>query len=116
MLAQAKKIEMEDADTCQRINEPITTTNNPLVIKALLNFCCLYNKLDSDDADFLTEVFPMDPVKLLDFEGKFTLKTMFKKAFEHFEHYLFGEATNDKLEHILALIYCARKGIKPSEL
>lgn len=116
LMAMDTKIVMKEADKCELLNRPLISTANPLVIQALLNFCFIYNKRDPNDDRMQEEVKAMSYLDLLDFKGKFTLKNMFSKALIHFNEHLFPGNKDKLFEQLFACIYCARKGIKRSEI
>ena len=75
-----------DAESCKKLVEPMDHYNNPLMIKAILNFCLVYNKYEEEDED-ISKVIPMQIAQILQEK---TLKGLFVAAIGHFRKWLFG--------------------------
>lgn len=70
---------MEQADTCEKIDLPLDTKSNALIIKCVLNFYLIFNKQDEDESIF--EVTPLEVQRVL---GVKRMKQLFIMAIQHF--------------------------------
>ena len=76
----------QPADEHLRILEPFNPSKNPLIVKAVLNFCLPVNKFDDDDEE-ISKVSAMDANKILECRS---LKQLFVLAINHFRYWIFS--------------------------